>query len=226
MALILTPFFAVDTLLFSTAIMKIPDGGWLPLGIGLLMLTVFLTWSQGREVVMARRRGVARKLETFVENLQPNEAPRVSGTAIYLSNLRAVVPTTMVNNLRHNKILHERILILHINNEEEPRVPEENRLTVKPLQHGFWQVTLHYGFMERPNVMEDLQTYLLADCPLEADDTSFFLGHDVYVEGDMALKPIWREKLFLWLANGAAGMSDYFRIPTERVVEFGVRIRV
>ena len=225
-ALLMCPLLAIDSMFFLTATAKIPDGGWLPLIIGIGVFTIFMTWKQGRAVVRNHRRITSRKLESFLIDLAPDHPVRVEGTAIYLSSVRFVVPQALLSNLRHNKVLHDRVIILNVRSEEEPRVPDEQRVTVKHLGKGFWQVVMYYGFMERPDVVNDLQTYLLADCPIDMTETSFFIGHDMFVEGLHPLKPFWREKLFLWLSNHAAAAFQYFRIPTEQVVELGIRIEV
>ncbi len=217
---------AVDLMFFISATLKIPDGGWLPLGIGAAMLTIFITWRQGRDVVRAHRRIRSRRLEAFLETVTPDRPLRVLGTAVYLFSLRSLMPSALTSNLHHNKVLHDRVIILTIVTEEEPRVPDENRITVQAMGKGMWQVELHYGFMERPDVVKDLETYLMADCPLNLNETSFFIGHDVFVEGTHSLRPQWRGKLFLWMSNHAVDAYEYFRIPPDMVVELRVQVEV
>lgn len=220
------PFLAIDTALFVTAALKIPDGGWLPLVTGAMVFVIFLTWRQGRDVVRTYRRTISRRLDAFINDLRPGEPARVTGTGVYMSSIKGIVPQALVSNLQHNKVLHERVLILTILTEDEPRVPEENRADIKQLEQGFWQVTLHYGFMETPNIRRDIETYLLADCPLAMTDTSFFIGRDIFVNGAHSLRPMWRNQLFLWLSNNATTAFEYFNIPTSRVVEVGIQIEV
>lgn len=224
--LVIAPFLVVDTTFFATAAAKIPDGGWLPLCIGLVIFTVFITWRQGRDIIRANRHTRSRQLEAFIASVKPEAPLRVSGTAVYLSSIRGLMSPAMASNLRHNKVLHERVIALTLVTEGEPRVPDEHRVTITTLGKGFWQVVLHYGFMERPDLINDLQTYLLADCPFDMKETSFFIGHDIFVEGEHAMRPQWRKQLFLWLANHAEDASSYFRIPTEHVVKLGVQIEV
>ncbi|NTU76686.1 MAG: potassium transporter Kup, partial [Alphaproteobacteria bacterium] len=224
--LVMLPFLVVDLTFFTLALAKIPEGGWLPLCLGAVVCLIFMTWRDGREVVRAHRRGRGQKLEAFLATLADDHPPRVRGTAVYLTRVCGMMPMALTSNLRHNKVLHERVIIVTVLAEEEPRVPEEDRATIQNLGKNFWKVGLHYGFMERPDVVRDLQTYLLVDCPLDISETSFFLGHDIFVEGAHPLKPRWREKLFLWLSNHEEEAARYFRIPPSKVVEMGVQVEV
>jgi KUP system potassium uptake protein len=223
---LIAPFLAIDAAMFITVLLKVPHGGWVALLTGVIAFVVFITWRQGRDVVRTYRRTISRRLDAFIHDLRPDHPVRVPGTAVYMSSLKGVVPQALMSNLQHNKVLHERVFILTIITEEDPRVPEEGRAIIKPLDQGFWQITLHYGFMETPNIRRDLDTYLLADCPMQLTETSFFIGRDIYVGGAHSLKPVWRNQLFLWLSNNATAAMNYFNIPASRVVEVGIQIEV
>ena len=223
---LISPFLIVDLVFFTTATTKIPDGGWLPLTIGAAIFTIFMTWRQGRALVLGGRHDHGRKLTNFLNSITPDRPTRVSGTAVYLSRLRAVMPMALTSNLHHNKVLHKHVIVMTVMTEAEPRVPKAGRVTIKAFGKGVWQVLLHYGFMERPNVARDIQLYLPAELEVNKDDTSFFIGRDIYVAGGNSLTPPWRKNLFLWLSNHAAEASEYYRIPPEQAVEFGVQIAV
>ncbi len=219
-------FLAIDIAFFTAATIKIPDGGWLPLIIGVGIFTVFLTWREGREIVRSVRRSRGRKMSSFLDTLTPERPVRVAGTAVYLSSVRSFMPQAMISNLHHNRVLHQRVIVLTIVTEEDPRIEEAARVNYESIGEGIWQATLHYGFMEIPNVMRDLAKHLPKECRVDPKTISFFIGRDKFVEGSHPLRPRWREKLFLWLSNHATEAFEYFRIPAARVVELGVQIKV
>ncbi|MDD3288146.1 MAG: potassium transporter Kup [Alphaproteobacteria bacterium] len=224
---VVAPFFVIDLVFFGTAVVKIPDGGWLPLTIGITAFFIFMTWHKGRAIVQAKRNSRAIKLDSFMESFRPEDHKRIPGTAVYFSSLRAVLPPALINNLRHNKVLHDKVIVLNIHNEEEPRMAEDQRISVKNMGYGVWLVVLSYGFMERPNVVCDLKNFLPPDCPVDVKDTTFFVGKDVFVESDKPMMlPRWREQMFLWLSNNAADYFEYFRLPPDRVVELGVQVEI
>lgn len=222
----LLPFFVVDLSFFGASFTKISEGGWVPLGLGVIAAIIFFSWHRGRAVVLAHHHKRSHKLETFAEEIKYQAILRVPGTAIYLANLRATTPAIMLNNIRHNKVLHKRVIVLNIQSESEPRVPEGYRLSSQKLPNGFWQATLHYGFMERPNVLEDLQKHMVLDDPLNNEEVSYFVGRNVFVESETPMRPAWSKKLFLWLSNHSMDNFEYLRIPSEKVVEIGIQVAV
>lgn len=218
--------FAVDLLFFSANLLKIADGGWFPLLLGAGVLSVMLTWKRGRELVAIQLDEGGFSEEQFLNRVTDNHPPRVPGTAVFLTAASAGIPNALLHNLKHNKVLHARVILLTILNEEVPRVRPSERASVTHIQKGFWRVVLRYGFMETPDVppaLNDLRRFGLALDPME---TSFFLGRDNVVAGPKPGLPAWRRKIFVWLSRNGESAPNFFRLPPNRVVELGTQIEI
>ena len=163
-----------------------------------------------------------RSLEDFLRSVGPN-IPRVRGTAVYLARLGETVPHALLHNIKHNKVLHERVLLMTVINEEVPIVPRENRVDAQELEKGVWRVTVRYGFLQSPNLPRALGQ-LAPQLDINIHDTSFFLGRVTLVPALKPLLPRWRRSLYFALARNASSAPDFFRIPTDRVVEVGAQI--
>ncbi|MFZ5511922.1 MAG: potassium transporter Kup [Pseudomonadota bacterium] len=215
----------VEFLFLASNATKIAAGGWFPLLCGLAIFTMLSTWKRAGEIIEsneARRRVL---LEGFFEHL--GDVARVPGTAIYLSADPHCVPTTLLHNLKHNKVLHERILFVTIVTEDQPRIPDKERTEVHVLEpKRLYQVTLHYGFMEDPDMMQALK--LLDNHGLRFDlyDTTFFLGKSTIARAQKRGLFTWRRELFRWMQRNAPSAVEYFNIPADRVIELGTRITV
>ena len=215
-----------DIMFLSACLTKIVDGGWFPLVVGAILFTIMSTWRKGREILRKRMSEGAMPLDMFVESMALSDTPKVPGTGIFMTTNGKGVPSALLHNLKHNKVLHGRVIILTITVEDIPRVPKEDYIWIESLGHGFYRITAHYGFKESPNIPA-----MLADCQLqhmEFDmmETSFFVNRESLIAtpgGDMAM---WREHLFVWMSHLAAKASDYFRIPTNRVVELGTQVEI
>ena len=215
-----------DIMFLSACLTKIADGGWFPLVVGAILFTIMSTWRKGREILRKRMSEGAMPLDMFVESMALSDTPKVPGTGIFMTTNGKGVPSALLHNLKHNKVLHGRVIILTITVEDIPRVPKEDYIWIESLGHGFYRITAHYGFKESPNIPA-----MLADCQLqhmEFDmmETSFFVNRESLIAtpgGDMAM---WREHLFVWMSHLAAKASDYFRIPTNRVVELGTQVEI
>ncbi|MDO9709373.1 KUP/HAK/KT family potassium transporter [Paracraurococcus sp. LOR1-02] len=219
-------FLALDVGFVAANAHKIPGGGWFPLVVATISLTLVLVWIRGRAILLERRDGDAEPLARFLARLETAESPaRVPGTAIYLTTRRQVVPAALALNLKHNGVLHEGVVLLTVQGERVPRIPEAERMTVEPLADGFRRVLLRFGFAERPCVMQALgeRQDLLSFDPTAA---SWFIGREVPVLSMRPELPPWQEKLFAFLARNAVGATDYFGIPTPRVVELGTRVEM
>jgi KUP system potassium uptake protein len=222
-------FILVDTAFFSSSLLKIADGGWFPLALGVGVLTVMLTWRRGREILFARLRSSTVSLGPFLDALFRDPPQRVPGTAVFLTATPDVVPHALLHNLNHNKVLHERVAFLTVEVSDVPWVPFDERVTVRPLGHGCYRVVLHYGFKNRPDVSQALFEL----CPalgleFELMQTSFFLSREIVipaagVAGGMAL---WRERMFAAMARNASSAVEYFNIPPNRVIELGTQIQM
>jgi KUP system potassium uptake protein len=222
-------FFAVDIVFLSANLVKVLEGGWFPLAIGGAVFALMTTWHAGRRLMAERLRDEALELEPFVESLFLAPPLRVPGTAVFLSAEQGSTPFALLHNLKHNKVLHAQNLFVTVVHHELPWIGFDRRVELRPLGHDCWQVTLHFGFKNEPDVPEALK--LLAGRGIELDEmeTSYFLSRDTVVPklgragGGMAR---WREKLFASMHRNAAAAADFLHLPTNRIVELGTKVEV
>ena len=218
-------FFVVDFLFFASNILKIPDGGWVPLLFGLGMMLLMTSWKQGRDLLLARWKQDSMPIAPFLARLPQSRTIRVPGMAVFLTGNPDYVPTSLLHNLKHNKVLHQNVLFVTVQNVDEPEVPPERRTEVAELAPGTHRVILRYGFMESPNIPRELEE-LDGSIQFDPMQASYFLGRDVLVPGMEPRLSWWRRKLFLVMARNAVPATEFFRIPSDRVVELGVRIAI
>ncbi len=219
-------FLLVDGTYFASNITKIPDGGWFPLLVAAISFTVLTTWAKGRQLMRKRLRSSALPLPVFVKSAAQS-VHRVRGTSVFLSASADIVPPALLHNLKHNQILHERVLILNVKVAEVPRVPTEKRVEIHNADDGFYRVILHYGFMEEVDIPRDLSGISTCGEPFNMMSTSFFLGRQKLIasrkDPGMAL---WREKLFAWMLKSSESAMEFFKLPTNRVVELGSQLQI
>ncbi len=225
-ALVFVPIVLFDLVFFTTATVKIPDGGWLPLSVGIIVLTIFVTWREGRSLVQELREEGHEKLETFVSNMTPEWPSRVPGTSVYLTPVTTSVPTALASSLYRYQTLRRTIIVLKIAQEPVAHIKEDRRATMRSLGKGVWQVTLHYGFFEEPNAANDLRASMKNLPDVDLYNLTFFVGHSIFVEGGRTMKPQWRKKLFLWLANSVEEDYDSSHINSEELIQIGTQIVV
>ena len=218
-------FLVVDVAFFSANAVKIPQGGWFPLLIGAIAFTLMSTWRRGRQIILERTSEDNPPLQQFIAQLDPAQLPRVKGTAVYLAARRETAPYALLDNLRHNKVLHERIVLLTVVTERTPYVSEAERMKVEPLDKGFTEMSLHFGFAEAPAVPAALEAHR-AEFPIDIAETSFFLGRETPVPTVRPELSVWREKLYAFMGRNAVSASDYFQIPPKRVVELGTQVEL
>ena len=218
-------FLLVDLAFFTANAVKIPQGGWFPLLVGAVVFTLMSTWRRGRQIVLERTGEDNPPLTQFIAQLDQKRLPRVAGTAVYLAARRETAPCSLVDNLRHNKVLHDRIVLLTVVTERVPYVPEAERMAMEPLGKGFTQATLRFGFAEAPAVPAALEAHQ-AEFPIDIDEASFFLGRETPVGTVRPELPAWREKLYAFMGRNAVSASDYFQIPPKRVVELGTQVEL
>jgi KUP system potassium uptake protein len=224
-----TGFFAVvDLAFFSSTLLKIADGGWFPLVIGAALFAVMTTWRRGREHLFSRLRSSSVPLDAFLDNLFTDPPQRVPGTAVFLTATPEATPHALLHNLNHNKVLHERVVFLTVQMHEEPWVPRKERVVCQKLDNGCWRVRVHFGFMDRPDVTAALALAAGAGLAFDMMETSFFLSRELIVptERGVAGMALWRDRLFAALARNAGNITDYFNIPTNRVIELGTRVQI
>jgi KUP system potassium uptake protein len=218
-------FLIIDGAYFAANLTKVPDGGWFPLVVGLIVFTLLTTWARGRKLMRDRMSEVALPIEIFAKSAH-NSATRVPGTAIFMASSTAGVPSALLHNIKHNKVLHERVVILTVEISDIPYVDPAKRCEYSQIGQGFYRAVLHYGFMEETNVPEGLKQ--MAQCGGEFDmmQTSFFLSRQTLLPSDKPGMPIWREKIFAWMLRNAATAMEFFGLPTNRVVELGSQVRI
>ncbi len=219
-------FFVVDLLYFTSNLLKVPEGGWVPLVLGLALTAIMTTWKRGRDLLLARWRHDSLPLPPFLARLPQSRTIRVPGMAVFLTGTPDYVPTSLLHNLKHNKVLHERVLFVTVQNVDVPEAGQDRRMEVAELAPGIHRVILRYGFMESPNIPRALQDLNDAGVPFDPMQASYFLGRDVLVPATVPKMPWWRHWLFLVLARNAVPATEFFRIPYDRVVELGVRVAI
>ena len=219
-------FFIVDITFFAANAVKVLEGGWFPLLIGAAMFTLMVTWKAGRALMTHRLRDEAIDLEPFLESIFVSPPLRVPGTAVFLSSEKGSTPFALLHNLKHNKVLHEQNLFVTVQHHEVPWVGFDKRCQIEPLGHDCWQVTLHFGFKNDPDVPEALKLLQGRGVQLDEMETSYFLSRDTVIPtfgGGMAM---WREKLFASMHRNAAAAADFLNLPTNRIVELGTKVEI
>ena len=219
-------FFVIDIVFFAANAVKILEGGWFPLLIGLVMFTLMTTWQQGRHLMSERLRDEAIDLAVFIESLFISPPLRVPGTAVFLSAEKGATPFALLHNLKHNKVLHAQNVFVTVRHHEVPWIGFDRRVEVEPLGHDCWQVVLHFGFKNDPDVPEALK--LLAGRGIELDEmeTSYFLSRDSVVPTFAEGMWLWREKLFASMHRNAAAAADFLYLPANRIVELGSKVEI
>ncbi len=225
--LVIGAFLVVDFAFLAANLLKVAEGGWFPLLIGAFSFLLLMTWYQGRMILRKKAIAEGIPLESFVASLVAHPPHRVEGTAVFLTAHVDYVPVAMLHNLKHNRVLHERVIFLKISVWDVPYVEDAERLTIKDMGGNMFLVRAMYGFKETADVIEilnmlDVQFQIHCDLM----DTSFFLARDTVIPSDIPGMAIWREKLFAWMYQNAAKPSDFFQIPTNRVVELGAKIEI
>ena len=220
-------FFVLDAIYFGANVLKVPQGGWVPLVLGLALMAMMTSWKRGRDLLLDRWKQDSLPLSSFLARLPQSRTIRVPGMAIFMTGNSDYVPGALLHNLKHNKVLHERVLFVTVANQDMPAVPAAERATVTKLSEGIHRVIVRYGFMESPHLPRDLAAIATAEGldfdPLQA---SYFLGRETLVAAARPRMPIWRLWLFLVMARNAISATEFFRIPTDRVVELGVRVAI
>ncbi|WP_042301026.1 potassium transporter Kup [Paraburkholderia kururiensis] len=226
-AVIIAVFMTVDLGFFGANLLKVEEGGWLPLGVGALLFFLLMTWYKGRMIVKERTAADGIPLMPFLQGLLAHPPHRVSGTAIYLTGSAALVPVSLLHNLKHNKVLHERTIFLTFVTRDIPYVKDEERMTVKDIGGGLFLVKADYGFNETPDVKAVL-VHMGEQHNMTFDmmDTSFFLARETVVPTQLPGMSLWRERVFAWMHQNAAKPTDFFAIPANRVVELGTKIEI
>ena len=215
----------VDGAYLASNVTKIPDGGWFPLLVGLVAFTFLTTWARGRHLMMLRLRESAMPIEVFIKSAA-TAATRVQGTAVFMTSSPEGVPHALLHNLKHNKVLHERILILTVIIDEVPYVDDEDRMEVRDLGCNFYRMIMRYGFMQEIDIPATLKTVENCGAKIKMMDTSFFLARQTLLASDRPGMAIWRERVFAWMLSNSESAMEFFKLPTNRVVELGSQVEI
>ena len=218
-------FVIIDFAYFASNLTKFVDGGWFPLLVGGIAFTFLTTWAKGRRLMMERLRESAMPMEVFIKSAA-GAATRVAGTAVFMTSTAKGVPHALLHNLKHNKVLHERIMILTVVIEEVPYVSDEDRIGVKDLGQEFYRIIIRYGFMQEIDIPAVLKLVQNCGPKLKMMDTSFFLARQTLLASDRPGMALWREHLFSWMMRNAESAMDFFKLPTNRVVELGSQVEI
>ncbi len=219
-------FFIVDLAFFSSNLLKLFAGGWFPLLIGGVVFTLMMTWKQGRALMARAQQAEAIELDSFLEAVFMDPPTRVAGTAVFLTADTGTVPNALLHNLKHNKVLHEQNLFVTVRSHERPWIGLDKRLEVEPLGHDCWQVVIHYGFKNDPDVPKALALMRGRGCDLEPMLTSYFLSRDLVVPTLGEGMALWREKLFAQMHHNAGAAAEFLNLPANAVIELGSKLEI
>ena len=225
-AAVLLLFLTIDLAFFGANALKVMQGGWVTLGVALLLFTLMTTWKTGRRLVAERLTARAIPLEDFTATVASVQPVRVPGTAVFMTAQPTGTPPALAHNLQYNKVLHQHVILLTVSTAQQPHVSPENRVSVEPLGHDLFNVRVQYGFMEDPDVPEALEQARQQGLVLDSDDLTYFLGRETIIVSRRRGMAIWREKLFVLMARNAVRATAFFRLPPERVVELGVQVEM
>ncbi len=223
---VIAPLLLLEQAFFTANMLKVFEGGWFPLVIGMLIALVMLTWVHGSKVLARATKKNEADLDWLIRHLEQRPPHKVPGTAVFLTADPESAPTALLHNLKHNRVLHERNIILTIRTEEMPRIPRHERVEIEKLSDGFIRVIAHYGFMETPSVPKIFEHCRRRDLNVDFPATSFFLSRRSLKPTTKTQLPQWQERLFIWLSGKSEDATEYYKIPTDRVVEVGTQIQV
>jgi KUP system potassium uptake protein len=219
-------FFVIDVLFFTSNLLKLFNGGWFPIVIGVFMFTLMLTWTQGRRLLSHKLRSDAIALADFLDGIFVSPPARAEGTAVFMTSEPGITPNALMHNLKHNKVLHEYNLFVTVQQHDVPWIGFDRRVQMEPLGHDCWAVTLNFGFKNEPDVPEALKLLEGRGVPLDGMQTSYFLSRDIVIPTFGKGMSIWREKLFASMHRNAAAAADFLNLPTNRVVELGAKVEI
>jgi KUP system potassium uptake protein len=222
----ISPLVAIDLVFMTSNMLKIPQGAWMPLVLGAGLVTIMWTWTRGSQILTAKARKDSLPLTDLIEMLRARPPHRAPGTAVFLTSDPDVAPVALMHNLKHNKVLHEKNVILTVKTLDRPRVPEADRFVMESINEDFKKITLSYGFMESPVVPRALGQCRKQGLKFDIMSTSFFLGRRSVVPAANQGMPLWQDKLYIFLMRNAANPTDFFHIPPGRVVELGTQVSV
>ena len=223
---IVVPLVAIDAAFLSSNLLKIPEGGWFPIVVGGAVFTLLTTWKRGRAILLDRLNAETMPIDLFIESIATNPPMRVPGTAVFLTSTPHRAPHALLHNLKHNKVLHERVVLLTLTTEDIPTVPLADRVRIRDLGCNFQQFEAFFGFKEDPDVPELLEECGRRGHPFDMMDTSFFVSRETLIPTAAPGMALWRERLFVSMAKNATKAIEFFNVPTNRVVELGTQVEL
>lgn len=223
-AFTIVPFVIWDLTFFSANISKVFSGGWVPIAISVFVMTIMTTWRRGRQILGERISSSLMPLDSFIKHFRGY--PRIAGTAVFLTRNVDITPPALLHNLRHNKVLHERVIMMVVETQEVPSIPLEERVTVQPIEAGFYRIHASFGYRDEPDVPEVLKRAEQMERGLRVSEAVYFLGKETIFATDRPAMALWRERLFAFLSRNALPATNFFNLPTDRVVEIGLQVEI
>jgi KUP system potassium uptake protein len=217
-------FLTIDLVFFASNLLKVPHGGWVPLAVAALVFLLMTTWKKGRAILQELLQRGTVPMDLFLTDVARKQPPRVPGTAVFMTSTGNGAPVVLLHHLKHNKVLHEKVVLLSIRSAEVPDVDEEETLEVESLGHGFYRVIATYGFMETPDVPQVMRFLNARGIRARAGETSYFLGRERLIPSGTMPMARWRKKMFVFMSRNARSATEFFNIPPNRVVELGTQI--
>ncbi|MEO7669377.1 MAG: potassium transporter Kup [Polyangia bacterium] len=224
--ILLALFLVVDLAFLGACAAKILHGGWFPLAVAAAVFAIMTTWKRGRAILAARISSATLPLDLFVADVDLCKPPRVKGTAVFLTSVRRGTPNVLLHHFKHNKVLHEQVVIVCIATDAVPEIAADRRINMKAFGQGFWAVTAHYGFMEMPDMADLMRRCVDVGLSIDLADTSYYVGRETLLLTKDASLALWRKRLFRFLSRNARSATDFFAIPPNRVVEVGTQIEL
>ena len=225
-ALFMVPLLTIDLAFFGANIVKIADGGWFPLAVGILIYSMMSTWRIGRRVLSEKLASQAMSIDDFLQQLATNKIPRVPGTAIFMSRNPEGVPTTLLHNIKHNKVVHKNVVLMTVETEDRSHLAENERYDWKDLGYGVYRLMLHFGFMEDQDIPSVLERLATEPVSFNAMTTSYFLGRETLIPTRATKMAIWREHIFAWMMRNSSSASVFFNLPANQVIELGAQVEL
>jgi KUP system potassium uptake protein len=219
-------FLVVDLAFLGSNLLKIPSGGWFPLAVGCGTFLLMATWKEGRRILSRRLAEGAMPIELFLKRQKENPTLRVAGTAVFMTGSLESVPIALLHNMKHNKVIHERVVFLTVATEPIPRVPAKDRVVVEGIAEGFYRITVRYGFVQEPDIPKVLRLCKAFGLEFDVMQTSFFLGRETLIPSVQPEMALWREQMFMMMSRNAVSATDFFKIPAGRVVELGTQVQL
>jgi len=219
-------FMCVDLMFFAANASKLPYGGWIPLVLGTAIIYVMFTWRRGRQILGKRMRTLTPPFDVFLDELRQQPPTRVPGTAIFMTRNIDLTPPALIHNLKHNKVLHQRVLLLMVQIDEQARVSMDERISVQELREGIYRVIFRYGFMETPNIPELLTCREKIGFAIDMTDTAFFFGRESVIAANSSGMSRWQESLFATMSQNAQRAMVFYGIPSAQVVEIGFQLEL